>query len=264
MPETLLTPSSIKIFGRILNDLNFNFNPATVTIGANNFLEQQLNANSVTATVNGRTAAGTTTVASVTPTTAGLAPNMNVSSTQVGAFALQTTIASVINSTTFTVNPAATGSYPNIAISASWQIYFARIYAFSFEGALYALPRPSIFLVHGLGTLIDMTPSSQGFRSTLDQSGVIAREWEFSAQTRSDINYWEYEKGDFSLRLDTEAGPFEQILLAAALRAGADMADRSGAQLGVRSGAQLSGAQLSGAQLSGAQLSGAQLSGNRR
>ncbi len=72
--------------------------------------------------------------------------------------------------------------------------------------------------------------------------------------------YWEYEKGDFSLRLDTEAGPLEQILLAAALR-GADMADRSGANLGIRSGANLSGANVSGANVSGANLSGANLSG---
>jgi hypothetical protein len=126
---------------------------------------------------------------------------------------------------------------------------FARIYAFSFEGAVYALPKPAIFVVHGGGTKVDGTG-----RTTMDVSGVAAREWEFAASGNNDLVYWEYEKGDFSIRLDTEAGPFEQILLAVALRAGADMADRSGAQLGVRSGAQLSGAQLSGAQLSGAQL----------
>ena len=57
------------------------------------------------------------------------------------------------------------------------------------------------------------------------------------------MRYWEYEKGDFSLRLDTEAGPFEQILLAAALRAGADVADRSGDEPQRQ---QLSGVQLSG------------------
>jgi hypothetical protein len=90
----------------------------------------------------------------------------------------------------------------------------------------------------------------------LDQSGVIAREWEFAGDKA--LTYWEYEKGDFSIRLDMEAGPFEQILLMAALRAGADMADRA---TGIRSGASLAGASLSGASLSGASLSGASLSG---
>ena len=99
----------------------------------------------------------------------------------------------------------------------------------------------------------------------MDTSGVIAREWEFAANNK-DMFYWEYEKGDFSIRFDTEAGPFEQILLAAALRVGADIADRggaslSGASLGVRSGASLAGASLGGASLSGASLSGASLRG---
>jgi hypothetical protein len=97
----------------------------------------------------------------------------------------------------------------------------------------------------------------------MDMSGVAAREWEFSDTLKniaSDLIYWEYEKGDFSLRLDTEAGPLEQILLAAALR-GADMGDRSGANLGIRSGANLSGANVSGANVSGANVSGANVSG---
>jgi uncharacterized protein YjbI with pentapeptide repeats len=90
---------------------------------------------------------------------------------------------------------------------------------------------------------------------------VFAREWEFSAaegENNFDLRYWEYEKGDFSIRLDMEAGQFEQILLQAALRAGADMADRATA---IRSGASLAGASLAGASLSGASLSGASLSG---
>jgi len=92
----------------------------------------------------------------------------------------------------------------------------------------------------------------------------MGREWDFSNPDHfnNPLMYWEYEKGDFSIRFDTEAGPFEQILLVAMLRAGADMADRatprSGASL---SGASLAGASLSGASLSGASLSGASLSG---
>ena len=88
----------------------------------------------------------------------------------------------------------------------------------------------------------------------MDQSGVAAREWEFSAD--DSLVYWEYEKGDFSLRLDTEAGPFEQILLAATLRAGGDMADRSGMSMGVRSGMSVSGMSVSGMSVSGMSVGG--------
>jgi hypothetical protein len=135
-------------------------------------------------------------------------------------------------------------------------IYLARIYAFSFEGAMYSMPRPAIFVVHSSGHHVG-PDHFQGRRSSVDQSGVVAREWEFASS--ADLRYWEYEKGDFSLRLDTEAGPFEQILLQASLRAGGT--DRSGASLEIRSGASLSGASLSGASLSGASLSGTSLSG---
>jgi uncharacterized protein YjbI with pentapeptide repeats len=186
MAETLLTPSSIKLFGRVVTSLKFSNDTASGP-GFNNFLQKQL---------------------------------------------------------------------------AGKDAQFARIYGFSFEGAYYALPRPSMFLVHGEGSNIGNNPNFDGW-SNLNQAGVMAREWDFSASANnpgnpSDIRFWEYEKGDFSIRLDTEAGPFEQILLMAALRAGADMADRSTA---VRSGASLAGASLAGASLSGASLSGASLSG---
>jgi hypothetical protein len=111
-------------------------------------------------------------------------------------------------------------------------------------------------------TSISTTSATPIGRTTLEVSGVMAREWEFSAPQNpagnQDLRYWEYEKGDFSIRLDSEAGQLEQILLAATLRAGADMADRA---TGIRSGASLAGASLAGASLSGASLSGASLSG---
>ena len=111
------------------------------------------------------------------------------------------------------------------------------------------MPRPSIFLVHGRWISPDIIVRRSRWTSTLDQSGVVAREWEFLTGTEpnapSDLRYWEYEKGDFSIRLDTEAGPFEQILLQAALRSG-DATWPSAMQL---SGMQLSGMQLSGMQL---------------
>ena len=176
MPETLLTPSSIKLYGRIMTSIqlvrNMNAGPSH-----NNFLQQQLNAEDAR---------------------------------------------------------------------------LARIYGFTFEETYYPLPKPAIFVVHGDGHKLG---SWDGPSSTVDQSGVAARDWDFSQvpdPNNPDLVYWEYEKGDFSLRLDTEAGPLEDILLAAALRAGADMTDPTG--LGGRSGAHLSGAHLAGAHLSGAHL----------
>jgi uncharacterized protein YjbI with pentapeptide repeats len=162
------------------------------------------------------------------------------------------------NFTTTNANNSASDQ-TNVQFLIFWQQQFARIYAFSFEGSVYSLPRPSMFLVHGPGQDVDFSGGAVAGRSTIDQSGVAAREWEFAApsnkQAAGDLKYWEYEKGDFSIRLDTEAGQFEQILLMAALRAGADSADRT------RSGANLSGANLAGANLSGANLSGANLAG---
>jgi hypothetical protein len=187
MPESLLTPSSIKLFGRLVAEIQIVAPPVAPGLGANNFLLHQLS----------------------------------------------------------------TKPLPQ----------FARIYAFSFEGAYYPLPRPSLFLVHGKG----QPTGNWNNDSTVDQSGVAGREWDFSGNTPhgkgagpDDLYYWEYEKGDFSLRLDPEAGPLEQILLQMALRSGADRADRSGAGV---SGAGVSGAGVSGAGVSGAGVSGAGVSG---
>jgi hypothetical protein len=96
---------------------------------------------------------------------------------------------------------------------------FARIYGFSHEGHYYDLPKPAIFLVHGDGTAPVFRANN---RTDVDSSGVVAREWEFADNDPAvkDLKMWEYEKGDFSLRLDIESGPFEQILLAPTLRGG--------------------------------------------
>ena len=164
MVESLLTQSSIKLFGRIVVDFKYTYvaDKDSKTGGSNNFLKNQLSQK-----------------------------NVNV----------------------------------------------ARIYAFAFEGSIYTLPRPTMFLVHGPGADVDSTQAAKGNHTSLDESGVVAREWEFAATDNKgdgpDLRMWEYEKGDFSVRLDSEAGPFEDILLGAALRSGAD---RSGQGLEIRSG----------------------------
>ena len=66
--------------------------------------------------------------------------------------------------------------------------------------------------------------------------------------------FWEYEKGDFSLRLDTEAGPFGADPARSGVR-GADMGDRSGALIWASPSKRV--ANFSGANVSGANVSGA-------
>jgi hypothetical protein len=79
---------------------------------------------------------------------------------------------------------------------------FARIYAFSYEGQYYVLPKPAIFLVHGDGVAADDVP------------GVAAKSWTLV----SDVRAWPYDKGDFSIRLDIETGPLDKILLEDAVK----------------------------------------------
>jgi len=193
--ETLLTPSSIKLFGRLMQGISFDYGSSGIGtgLGDNLFLQKQLAA-------------------------------------------------------------SGSGNNPN----------FARIYAFSFEGTYLQLPRPAIFLVHGPGTAVGDWANP----SLMDQAGVLAREWDFSGNSAlsapkgspQDIFYWEYEKGDFSLRLDLDAGPFEQILLQTTLRAVAGVSGAGVSGAGV-SGAGVSGAGVSGAGVSGAGVSGAGVSG---
>ena len=106
----------------------------------------------------------------------------------------------------------------------------ARIYGFSYEGTYYTLPKACIFLVHGNGERASPQPPLFAFTdpktkttstgegdtapSTTEQSGVAAKAWEFS----SDIRVWEYDKGDFSVRLDVETGCLEEILLEATIK----------------------------------------------
>jgi hypothetical protein len=120
---------------------------------------------------------------------------------------------------------------------------FARIYGFSFEGHYYDLPRPLIFLVHGPGVPAeDVKPGNRASRgpAQLDRAGTGAQGYSFA----DNMMMWSYDKGDFSIRLDVETGPLEQILLEAMLRTDTSRSYYSGAE------ARLSGAE---ARLSGAE-----------
>ena len=182
--ETLLSPSNVLLYGRVLIDISFNFQapPQAVPgqnssappprLGGNNFLQQQL-------------------------------------------------------------------ADPNARL--------ARIYAFTYEGYYYDLPRPAIFLVHGPGTDPEgprpgnANPQKRVSRAPADadRTGVASEDYAFS----DDMKVWSYDKGDFSLRMDVETGTIEQILLDAALMPESQSTAYSGAH------ARLSGAH---ARLSGA------------
>jgi hypothetical protein len=274
MAETLLTPSSIKLFGRVVNSLTYKDD--TSPFGYNNFLQKQLAAGPPISTAgsilndvvpkSGDANQNDPYLVTGVASTTGLVPGMTITGwTQpiVGpppipslpAFAQGTSIVPPITNDSFKISMLPLLIANNVKLTATLFPAFARIYAFSFEGAYYPLSRPSMFLIHGSGQPV----GNWDVPSTMDQGGVAGREWDFSGNKYArDLAYWEYEKGDFSLRLDMEAGPFEQILLQMALRSGADRADRSGAGV---SGAGVSGAGVSGAGVSGAGVSGAGVSG---
>jgi len=276
MVETLLTPSSVKLFGRVMSSLQYYDD--TTTTGNNNFLQRQLLATPTAIPNPGMPVAGTILpgrIVALPGALGSISVGMVVTAIEPAGptqiFPPGTHIVAV------TPDVPAAGGNPAIParfdVSADplvhirgagmavpitvWDlgVYLARIYAFSFEGGTYSMPKPAIFVVHGIGRHIDAN-IFRGGKSSVDEAGLVAKDWEFAGD--ADLRYWEYEKGDFSLRLDTEAGQFDQILLQAALRAGSD---RSGAGLEIRSGAGVSGAGVSGAGVSGAGVSGAGVSG---
>lgn len=136
----------------------------------------------------------------------------------------------------------------------------ARIYGFSYEGTYFELPEPAIFLVHGPGKHVNEKANEKNAPGKLasrapnepSMTGVAAADFQFS----DDILYWNYDKSDYTIRMDVMSGQFEQVLLD--LYFGFDSPAISGAKV---SGAKVSGAKVSGAKVSGAKVSGAKVSG---
>ena len=132
---------------------------------------------------------------------------------------------------------------------------FARIYAFSYEGAYYELPWPALFLVHGDGDPV--TPATAGVtnpgknasRAPTDPSrtGLTAADFQFS----DDVKFWTYDKADYTVRLDVETGMFEQVLLDVIFDGGP----------GGIAGANVRGANVRGANVRGANVRGANVRG---
>ncbi len=163
MAETLLTPSSIKMYGRILTDLIFNYNANTVVIGNNNFLQGQFTA-TPNVQFNGTTTTGTLKITNAS-TIVGIRAGMTINNPAANVYLNNnvTTVRRVVPPATIVVaDKAGTGAGGAQPMTASFAVNFARIYAFSFEGAIYSLPKPSIFLVHGSGLPIDLAIGNGG------------------------------------------------------------------------------------------------------
>ena len=108
----------------------------------------------------------------------------------------------------------------------------AAVYGFEFEGHYYDLPVPTILLVHGQGT----TPKNAG--------AVV----ESDPKLADDVKVWEYDKADFSMRVDIDSGPLESILLEQTLESSELAAETSGKRV---SGKRVSGKRVSGKRMSG-------------
>jgi hypothetical protein len=78
----------------------------------------------------------------------------------------------------------------------------ARIYAFSFEGQFYTLPKPMLYLVHGDG---DDPMGDTGLANIND------------LKFENDIMRWNYDKDDVLLRSDVVIGTLDDVLVDAAL-----------------------------------------------
>lgn len=96
----------------------------------------------------------------------------------------------------------------------------ARISGFSYQNEYFDLAKPAIFLVHGPGTRVEFLWQAGTDGLTLKKSPTYTERSGMVGQTGSfapDIFMWVYDRDDFTVRLDTEAGTFDRVLLAAEL-----------------------------------------------
>ncbi|WP_372571909.1 hypothetical protein [Ruegeria jejuensis] len=137
---------------------------------------------------------------------------------------------------------------------------FARIYGFSYDGAYYELPSPSLFLVQCKGRSVNEfggkpdAPGNLASRAPNEPglTGIAAADFQFA----DDICVWDVQQSDYTIRMEVVNGRYEQVLLD--MFFGTEMPGVTGAKV---SGAKVSGAKVSGAKVSGAKVSGAKVSG---
>ena len=85
---------------------------------------------------------------------------------------------------------------------ASTEAHFARIYAFSYEGAFYSLPKPCVYLVLG-----------KGKRPRNSKYGLARKDWDFA----DNVRVWEVDRDQATLCCDIESGSMDDLLLNTAL-----------------------------------------------
>lgn len=132
----------------------------------------------------------------------------------------------------------------------SGDVVLARIYGFSFDGIHFDLDRPAVFLVHGDGE--KLTDDDRDARSPVSpaQSGVGAQDYQFGSEMRS----WQYDKSDFSVRMDIFTGMFEQILLDAEI----EFEDH-----GMFGGGKVGGGKVGGGKVGGGKVGGGKVGGGK-
>jgi hypothetical protein len=192
MPETLLGPSTILLYGREMVDLVFQYQDPRPGAA---IAPQQITTLSAAQTYTGGAAQ-----AAPLPVPGNVAPRpVRLSNNEFLELQL---------------------AHPDARL--------ARIYGFAYEGHYFDLASPAIFLVHGPGDEPDENPPGNRVARaphTTDRTGATRTSSSFS----EDMRVWPYDKGDFSIRLDVETGPLAQILLDAELMSEEVLATVSGA-----------------------------------
>ena len=198
MPETLLSPSKILMYGRVLEDIllvqaKLTGGPGGSGAGDNKFLFQQFKS---------RIQVAEQTLKKVREKF-----QKDLKEASEKHEAMDNLVARALAAVAEAVSPMQ-------------EARLARIYAMSFEGSFYNLPKPAIFLVHGDGTAVptkgfapSASPPPPAKPTDMDASGMAAREFEWEG----DVKYWEYDKDDLSLRLDVVTGTLDEILVDATL-----------------------------------------------
>jgi len=127
---------------------------------------------------------------------------------------------------------------------------FARIYGFSYGGVYHEILRPTLFLVHGNG--VDATK--------VEEPGPDSLDTPFYGKN---LRAWAYDHSEQTIRMDYEAGRFEQVLLDMTADETFSQPRRTSISGSRVAGSRVSGSRVSGSRVSGSRVSGSRVSGSR-
>lgn len=120
----------------------------------------------------------------------------------------------------------------------------ARIYGFSYGGVYYDIMGPTLFLVDGNGVSA----------KSVSEPGPDSDDEAFY----DDLKAWTQSETDTTVRLEYEAGRFEQVLLG--LIGDDSFSDVSGSRV---SGSRVAGSRVAGSRVAGSRVAGSRVSGSR-